>query len=217
MIKISDFAKQYNPTEMGEKVMNKMKDITSPEIKGAHVCRYFVKNDKAYIVHIANDQRPGEHCTWDFMYTKFMIMDLSTKEIIWETKFGSEHKFSNLTLPHGPVLEATIFELNESTIRVMFASEDPNARQAEYYYIDFDLKTQSFESEAHRLQIKTENGVEPITPKAILCQAERLGYKAGVELDHTIYPTDHVEINGEKYICFIYFSIRKNQIILRFI
>ena len=126
-----------NPKEKGDKALAGLFKVCQPCVRGAHDSDFLLAKGKAYIVYMANDLQPGEHPDWPFMYDALSVVDLASGEVIKTVIFAaSEKQYSNVTLPVGACFVPRILQVNETTLRCFFASEEPGKRQSQTWYLD---------------------------------------------------------------------------------
>ena len=92
----------WNPKQAADKVMAGLARVSPPQVKGAHDSDFVIVKNKAYVVYIANDVRPGENPEWPFCYAAMSIVNLKTRAL---EKFipvaRSGQAYDNETLPPG--------------------------------------------------------------------------------------------------------------------
>ena len=113
----------------GDRVMKGMIKTTAPEVKGAHDADMVLVGDRAYIVTMANDVKPGENAEWPYIYVAMAVVDLNTmkvEKIIPVARGGQT--FANGALPEGACFVPRIIAKDARTLRVFFASEAPRQR-----------------------------------------------------------------------------------------
>jgi hypothetical protein len=77
---------------------------------------------------------------------------------------ASEQKYENEMLPVGACFVPRVFRMSDKILRCFFASEQPGKRQAQTWYIDFDVGKSAFEMKIHKAMIKTQEGVFDMQP-----------------------------------------------------
>jgi hypothetical protein len=130
----------WDPALAGDIVMQRLIKVTAPKVKGTHDAEFVCVGDRAYVVTEANDERAGESSAWPFIYVTMSIVNLKTLEVEKVIDFArSEQVFENETLPFGQCFVPRILQKDAKTLRCYFTSQDPGKRQAQMWYIDFDL------------------------------------------------------------------------------
>jgi len=111
-----------------------------------------------------------------------------------------EQVFSNETLPVGTCFVPRILQKDDKTLRCYFASEHPKKRQAQTWYIDFDLATQSFTNEIHRVKLKTAAGNFDMQPQYFHNDAVAQGFTRPPR-DYGMYLFDSFKpFDGKTYV-----------------
>ncbi|HEY3328784.1 MAG TPA: sialidase family protein [Capsulimonadaceae bacterium] len=158
----------WDPQLAADKVLANLVTVTSPVVKGAHDSDFVIVDGKAYIVYMANDVQPGEASTWPFVYNAMTIVDVATGELESTVTFAaSEMKYQNASLPVGACFVPRIIEKDATTLRCFFASEDPEHRQSQTWYIDFNRVTRAFDWNIYQMLLETDAGLEPMQPVAL--------------------------------------------------
>lgn len=156
---LDNMSKDYSAEVAANHIMNEALVVNNDVMKGVHDAQFVIINDKAYIVYEANDVQAGEYAGWDYVYAALSIVDLKTHQVEKIVKIAkSEQVFANLTLPHGAAFVPRIAKLDENTLRIYFASEEPGVRNAITYYIDYDLKTETLSDNVYPLKYKNSLG-----------------------------------------------------------
>jgi hypothetical protein len=197
----------------GDATMEGLLVVTAPQVKGAHDSSLVIQGRRAFIVYMANDERPGETPAWPFIYVALSVVDIDrmqVEKIIPCVRGGQE--FANATLPPGACFVPRIMKLNDRTLRCFFASEEPGQRSSQTWYIDFDTERLAFHDTIHRAKIKTAAGTFPMQPEVLHADAVRLGFPHPVK-DHGLYMIDGFkEIDGEMYAVLNGFTARHNAL-----
>jgi predicted neuraminidase len=155
----------WDPKAAASRVMSRLVTVTAPEVKGAHDAEFVIVDGKAYIVGMANDVQPGENAEWPFVYCTMSVVSLATMTVEKRIPVARGGQvFSNHTLPEGACFVPRILRVGTGTLRVYFASEAPKKREAQTYYLDFDLARQTFVSSIERVKIATAAGTFDMQP-----------------------------------------------------
>jgi len=190
----------WDPKLKGDNVLKGMHNVCSPQIKGAHDGHFVIADKKAYITYMANDVQPDENPQWPFIYNAMSIVDIETGAIRKILPFASSEKvYNNEKLPVGSCFVARILQKDKNTLRVFFASENPGVRQSQTWYIDFDIETESFNSNIYKAKLKTKDGVFDMQPRYFFRDAVAYGF-TGDEPDYGLYPFDIKQIKNKFYI-----------------
>ncbi|MBN8218715.1 MAG: exo-alpha-sialidase [Spirochaetes bacterium] len=167
----------WNPKTAGDRALATMIRATPPQVKGAHDAAFALAGGKAYVVAEMNDVRSGENPAWPFIYCALTVVDLTTMEVERFLPFArSLQVFENETLPEGACFVPRILQKDPRTLRCFFASEAPGKRQAQTYYLDFDLGTGAFSRTIHRAKIRTAAGTFDMQPRFFHEDAARAGF-----------------------------------------
>ena len=191
----------WDPKQAGDKVMARLINVTAPQVKGAHDAEFVMVKDKAYIVAEANDVQPGEAAAWPFVYVTLSVVNVSTHTVETIIPFAkSGQAFANETLPNGACFVPRIIQKDGKTLRCYFASEEPGKRQAQTYFLDFDIASQTFQKEIHRAKIKTRAGVFDMQPQHFHNEALAAGFTRK-PFDFGLYVFDSFKvIDGKTYV-----------------
>jgi len=93
-----------------------------------------------------------------------------------------------------------ILRLNDKTLRVYFASEGPRKREAQSYFLDFDLDRQAFSTEIRRSKIVTAKGTFDMSPRPFYEDAAAQGFRREPK-DYGLYNIDSFkEFDGKLYV-----------------
>ncbi len=203
----------WNPEEAADNVLGRLIKVTGPNVKGAHDAEMAFSDNHAFIVWEANDERPGEHPAWPEMYVAMSIVNMNTMEVEDIINFAhSEQAFENETLPVGACFVPRIIRIDESTLRCYFTSEQPDIRQSQYWYRDFDIQTRTFSSRIYRVKLKTSLGTFPMQPKHFYADAVQFGFGRR-ERTHGLYIFDSFkEFDGNIYTVVNNFPNRQNAL-----
>ncbi len=196
----------------GDMVMQRLSRVTAPHVKGAHDAEFVCIGGRAYIVEHDNDIQPG-HGAGKAEYCVLSIVDLKTQAVEKVIPLAkSEEVFENETLPVGACFVPRILQKDASTLRCYFASEDGNKREAQMWYRDFDLKTESFEKRIHKAMLKTAAGVFDMQPRYFHADAAALGFKRPAQ-KHGLYIFDSFkQFDGKRYIAINNFPGKQNAL-----
>jgi len=184
----------------GDQVLNRLVRVSAPQVKGAHDAEFVCVGERAYIVEHDNDVQPG-HGAGRRMYCVLSIVNLKTlkvKKTIPLAKSGQV--FENVTLPAGACFVPRILKLNRQTLRCYFASEDGNKREAQTWYRDFDLQTQTFEGGIHKVKLKTAAGVFDMQPQYFYADAAAQGFKKPTKAFGLYLFDSFKEFDGKTYV-----------------
>ncbi|MGA0112484.1 MAG: sialidase family protein [Chthoniobacterales bacterium] len=168
----------WDPVLAGDEVLQRLVNVTPPGVKGAHDAEFVCVGDHAYVVKEANDTQSGESAFWPDIYCTLSIVNLRTLELEEVVLLArGEQKFGNVTLPVGACFVPRILQKDDSTLRCYFASEQPDKRQSQTWYRDFDLKTRTFEPDIHKVKLKTAAGTFDMQPQYFLADAVAQGFQ----------------------------------------
>ena len=176
-----------DPKQAGDHVLAGMRNICSPEVKGAHDSDFLIHDGKAYMVYMANNERLGEQPDWPFVYSALSIVDLASNRVEKTVTFAaSEMHYDNDALPVGACFCPRIVQKDHRTLRCFFASEDIGKRQSQTWRIDYHLESGRFNRQIHRVELATARGVFPMEPIHLYRHAQAEGF-AGTEPTHGLY------------------------------
>jgi hypothetical protein len=149
---------------------------------------------------MANDVQPGEAATWPFVYDALSIVDLATLKVEHiETFAASEMRCANASLPVGACFVPRVLQLNATTLRTYFASENPGQRQAQVWYRDFDLARRASAPTIHQVELATPEGVFPMQPEVLNRHLAGSGFAHPLK-DYGLYFIDGFKsFDGEVY------------------
>jgi len=167
----------WNPKSAADAVLAGLINTSGPTVKGAHDAEFVCVGDRAYIVAEVNDEKPGEGGDWLFIYSALSIVNLRTMTLESVIPMArGEEVFGNATLPKGTCFVPRILQKDEHTLRCYFANEEPGKRQAQTWYLDFDLRTQTFGREIYPVKLKTATGEFPMQPAPFHADATAHGF-----------------------------------------
>jgi hypothetical protein len=191
----------WDPVLAGDEVLQRLVNVTPPGVKGAHDAEFVCVGDRAYVVKEANDTQSGESAFWPDIYGTLSIVNLRTlklEEVVVLAR--GEQKFENATLPVGACFVPRILQKDDATLRCYFASEQPDKRQSQTWYRDFDLKTRTFEPDIHKVKLKTAAGTFDMQPQYFHADAAAQGFQKPAK-DYGLYLFDSFkEIDGQTYV-----------------
>lgn len=205
--------RDWDPAQAGNQVLQRLVTVTGKEVKGAHDAEMVLTGNRAYIVAEVNDTRAGESAGWPEIYCALSIVNLKTLTLEKVIPFArSEQAFQNVTLPVGTCFVPRILQLNEHTLRCYFASEQPGKRQAQTWYRDFNLQTQSFADTIHKAKLKTAAGTFDMQPQYFHADAAAQGFEKKAK-EFGLYLFDSFkEFDGETYVAINNFPGKQNAL-----
>ncbi len=185
----------------GDKVMAGLVNVTAPEVKGAHDAEFAIANGKAYIVAEANDLKAGESADWPYVYVTLSVVDLASQKVEKQVAFArGEQAFANVTLPPGACFVPRILQVDAQTLRCYFASEEPKKRQAQTWYVDFDLGRGAFKDTLHQVKLTTRAGTFAMEPQHFYQDAAVSGFTRK-PVDFGLYLFDSFKrFDGQWYV-----------------
>jgi hypothetical protein len=167
----------WEPKQAADKVLADLINVCAPEVKGAHDSRFVILGNHAYIVASANDVRPGENPGWPEIYCMLSVVNIKTMKVEKFIPFArSEQVYSNAVLPVGACIVPSIIQKDEKTLRCYFSSNRPGERQAQTWYIDFDLPSRTFHDKIYKAKLKTSAGVFDMQPQYFHADAVAHGF-----------------------------------------
>ncbi|MCG6190051.1 sialidase family protein [Maribellus maritimus] len=189
----------------GDKVMDGLVKVTAPQVKGAHDAEFVCFDNKAYIITMVNDSMPGESPYWPFVYNTLSVIDLKTLHVqkIIPVSRGNQI-FENDILPEGACFVPRIIQKDTKTLRCFFASEQPEIRQSQIWYLDFDVEKEAFIDRIYRMKFKTDEGVFDMQPQ-YFCEDSTIKPTAGFYLFDSFKNFD-----GETYVAVNNFMAKQN-------
>lgn len=147
-------------------------NVTDRNVKGAHDADFLILDDKAFIVYEANDIQAGENSRWHYQYVTMSVVDIKTRKILCTYRFAeSEMEYSNEKLPIGACFVPRIAQIDNETLRCFFVSENPENRQSQTWYIDFNLKNLAFNDCIFKAKLLTNLGLFDMQPQHFYAQA----------------------------------------------
>lgn len=185
----------------GDRVMAGLVNTTEARVKGAHDAEMVIVKDRAYIVAEANDVKGGESADWPFVYVTLAVVNVKTLKVEKSVCFAkSEQVFENVTLPAGACFVPRILQKDERTLRCYFASESPKQRQAQTWFLDYDLEKAAFETQLHKAKIKTAAGTFDMQPQYFHQDAAAQGFTRPA-VDFGLYLFDSFKVlDGKTYV-----------------
>jgi predicted neuraminidase len=168
----------WNPKAAADKVLSNIFQVTGPEVKGAHDADLTCVGDRAFVVAIANDVKPGHGAGKD-EYCTLSVVNLKSLQVERRLLLAkSEQAFATETLPIGACFVPRILQLNATTLRCFFACEDQKGPGgAQMWYRDFNSVALAFEPGIHRMKLKTAAGTFDMQPKYFRADAVRQGFR----------------------------------------
>ena len=168
----------WNPKSEADKAMAGMIQATGPEVKGAHDSDLVMVGDRAFVVALANDVKPG-HGAKEAQYCTMSVVNLKSLQVEHRILIAkSQQVFANHVLPVGACFVPRILQLSTTTLRCFFVCEDQSGRgQAQIWYRDFDVPSLAFSPEIHRMRVKTAAGIFDLEPKAFHDDAVAQGFR----------------------------------------
>ena len=192
----------WDPKAAADKVLSNIFQVTGPEVKGAHDADLTIVGDRAFVVAIANDVKPGHGAGKD-EYCTLSVVNLKSLQVERRIPLAkSEQAFANVTPPVGACFVPRILKLNEAALRCFFACEDQNrkgGREAQMWYRDFDSASLTFEPDIHRMKLKTTAGTFDMEPKYFHADAARQGFQTKF-VGYGLYMIDSFKVfDGKTY------------------
>jgi predicted neuraminidase len=185
-----DHLEPWDAKAAGDRVMAGLVNVSGPEVKGAHDAEFVIVNGKAYIVQMANDVQPGENAEWAFVYCTMSVVDVKSMTVLQRVPMArGGQAFANETLPEGSCFVPRIIQKDAKTLRTIFASEAPRKREAQSYFLDFDLEKGAFAGEVQRMKIATAAGVFEMQPRRFYDDAAAQGF-GRERKDYGLYTID---------------------------
>jgi len=204
---------EWNPKQAADKVLAGLVNTTAPQVKGAHDAEFAIAGNRAFIVSEANDVKPGESAGWPFVYVALSVVNLKTLAVEKIIPFArGEQAFENETLPPGACFVPRIIQKDAKTVRCYFGSEQPKKRQAQTWFIDFEIERMAFENRIHKTKIKTAGGTFDMQPQYFHDDAVAHGFKRP-PVDHGLYLFDSFKlIDGRTYVAINNFPGKQNAL-----
>jgi hypothetical protein len=203
----------WNPTRAGDDVLRRLVTVTAPQVKGAHDAEMALVGEHAYIVAEVNDQRAGESHDWPEIYATQSIVHLETLAVEAIIPFArSEQAFANAVLPVGQCFVPRILQKDTRTLRCYFASQQPGRREAQTWYLDFDLATRTFEDRIFPAKLQTTAGLVNMQPRYFHADAAAHGFTKPAH-DHGLYLFDSFKrFDGRIYVAINNFPGQQNAL-----
>ena len=205
----------WDPALAGDIVMQRLINTSAPRVKGTHDAEFVCVGERAYVVTEANDQRAGESSAWPFIYVTMSVVNLKTLEVEKVIDFArSEQVYENETLPFGQCFVPRILQKDAKTLRCYFTSQDPGKRQAQMWYIDFDLGSAAFENRIYRAKLKTAAGTFDMQPQPFYDDAAKQGFRRPAK-DAGLFIFDSFkQFDGKTYVALNNFPVGQNALAL---
>jgi len=203
----------WNNALAGDLVMERLVNVTAPQVKGAHDAEFAIAERRAYIVAEVDDEKTGESAARPNIYSALTIVDLDTLKVegIWSIARGKQ-VFENVILPEGAVFVPRIHPVNERVLRCYFASERPGQRQSQMWYCDFDLETRTFASAIHKVKLMTAAGTFDMQPRYLHADAATSGFEK-LAKDYGLYLFDSFKVfDGKTYVALNNFPGKQNAL-----
>ena len=206
-------SKDWNPKADGDKVMAGLVKVTAPQVRGAHDAKLAICNGRAFIVAEVNDRSAGESAKWDWIYVTLSIVNLETMAVETIIPFArSGQTYANATLPKGCCFAPNILQIDPQTLRCFFTSEQPGERQAQMWFIDFDLEQMAFGKTIRRAKLKTAAGTFDMQPRYLYADAEKQGFNKPPK-KHGLYLVDSFKVfDGKTYMAINNWSGKQNAL-----
>lgn len=195
---IRDFS--MTPKERGTLFLSRMIRITNAQICGAYDSQMVIIRGRAYIVYEANDVQPGESPYWPFVYSALSVVDIVSMKLLSTHEIAAPSRiFKNNRLKAGACFTPRILIKDEHTLRIFFVSIDPEVRESESWYRDYDLDRESFDDKIFPLFLKTEAERIPFSPSVFHRIAEVNGFHKPLTQDGPYLFDVDKEIKGKRY------------------
>ena len=203
----------WNATDAGTTVLNRLVRVTSDEVKGAHDAEMVLVDHHAYIVAEVNNVSSGEAPGRPEIYCALSIVNLDTLEVEQILPVArSEQRFENVRLPVGACFVPRILQKDEETLRCYFASESPGNRQSQIWYRDFVLATRTFAGTLHKVRLTTSTGTFDMQPRHFHADAARHGFTKS-PTDYGLYLFDSFKVfDGRTYVALNNFPGKQNAL-----
>jgi predicted neuraminidase len=204
----------WDPALAGDLVLQRLTRVTAPHVKGAHDAEFVCVGGRAYIVEHDNDLQPG-HGAGKAQYCVLSIVDLKTQAVEKVVPLAkSEEVFENVTLPVGACFVPRILQKDASTLRCYFTSENGNKREAQMWYRDFDLQTDSFEKRLHKAKLKTQAGVFDMQPVHFHADAQAAGFQRPAQRFGLYIFDSFKQFDARRYVTLNNFPGKQNALAL---
>jgi predicted neuraminidase len=202
---------KWDPALAGDIVMQRLINTSAPRVKGTHDAEFLCVGERAYVVTESNDLREGERSACPLIYVTMSIVNLKTLEVEKIIDFArSEQAFENETLPFGQCFVPRIIQKDAKTLRCYFTSQDPGKRQAQMWYIDFDLPRAEFENRIFRAKLKTAAGTFDMQPQYFHADAAAQGFRRPAR-DAGLFIFDSFkQFEGKTYVALNNFQVGQN-------
>jgi len=203
----------WNPTQAGDRVLERLVNVSAPQVKGAHDAEFVCVGQRAYVVAEVNDQRPGESAAWPFIYATMSVVNLRTLQCEQSLDIArSEQRFANETLPPGACFVPRIIRQDAATLRCYFSSEGPGKRQSQIWYRDFDLPSGQFAATIHKARLKTAAGTFDMQPQFFHADAAAQGFQRRA-VDRSFFIFDAFKVfDGRTYVALNNFAGKQNAL-----
>ncbi len=205
--------RHWNPKKEADAVMSRLVTVTAPQVKGAHDAEMVLVGGHAYIVAEVNDLRAGESASWPEIYCTLSVVNLQAmvpEAVIPMARTGQE--FANATLPEGQCFVPRILRKDAGTLRCYFASQDPGRREAQTWFIDFDLASRAFDNRIFKARLKTGAGIVDMQPRHFHADAVAHGFRKPA-VDHGLYLFDSFKVfDGRPHVAINNFPGRQNAL-----
>jgi hypothetical protein len=191
----------WNPKQAADKVVAGLVRVTAPAVKGAHDAEFVIAGGKAFVVTEVSDDRAGESAEWPEIYVTLSVVDLKTLAVGKVIPFARGGQvFANETLPIGACFVPRIIARDATTLRCYFASEQPKQRQAQTWFIDYDLARGTFENRISKVKLKTAAGTFDMQPRYFHDDAVAQGFQRP-PVDFGLYLFDSFKrFEGRTYV-----------------
>lgn len=204
----------WDPVLAANRVMARLVRVSAPHVRGAHDAEFVCVGHRAYVVEHDNDVQPG-HGAGRHMYCVLSVVNLKTLAVEATIPLAkSEEAFENVTLPVGACFVPRIIYKDAATLRCYFASEDGDRREAQMWYRDFDLGTQSFASRIEKVKLQTSAGVHDMQPGHFHADAVAQGFAKPAQ-PYGMYLFDSFKrFDGRTYVALNNFPGKQNALAL---
>lgn len=206
-------ADDWNPVQEGNKVMQRLVKVTSPDAKGAHDAEFVCIGERAYIVEHDNNIEPG-HSAGEHQYCALSVLDLKTLEveaIIPLAKSGQV--FKNVTLPIGACFVPRIIRKDEKTLRCYFASQGKGFEE-QIWFRDFDISSLTFRDYIYKAKLKTSYGVFDMQPSHFHADAVKYGFTKPTKNSGFYIFDSFKQFSGKIYVTLNNFPSKQNALAL---
>lgn len=191
----------WNPKQAADKVMAGLVNTTAPLVKGAHDAEFVCVGDRAFVVAEVNDEQPSENAGWPFIYVSLSVVNLKSlavEKIIPLARSGQSYE--NEKLPPGACFVPRIIQKDAQTLRCYFASESPGKRQAQTWFLDFNIERLTFENRIYKAKLKTAAGTFDMQPRFFHADAAADGFTRP-SVDFGLYLFDSFkQFDGKTYV-----------------